>query len=158
MCFYSWAFFFLSAASFSSFPLSIVLVIRVISVCYSSFVITCFFNCSLTPINSASRRLACSWIWALARSSSEIWSYFWVNCCWRAYFCWRANLEMPFLLKIAPLGTGLSSFSALGNSGRHAASTFCYHSELNSIISFGKYPLFEQALRGGVVRASDCTL
>ena len=54
---------------------------------------------------------------------------------------------MPFLLKIAPLGTGLSSFSALGNGGRHAASTFCYHSELNSIISFEKYPLLERALR-----------
>ena len=49
---------------------------------------------------------------------------------------------MPLLLKIDPLGTGLSYFSALGNGGRHAASTFCYHSELDSIISFGKYPLF----------------
>ena len=53
---------------------------------------------------------------------------------------------MPFLVKIAPLGTGLSSFSALGNGGRHAASTFCYHSELDSIISFGKYPLFDHQL------------
>ena len=62
---------------------------------------------------------------------------------------------MPFLLKIAPLGTVLSCFSALGNVGRNAASTFYYHSELNSIISFGKYSLFERALRGGVVRAFD---
>ena len=62
---------------------------------------------------------------------------------------------MPFLLKIAPLGTVLSCFSALGNLGRNAGSTFYYHSELNSIISFGKYSLFERALRGGVVRAFD---
>ena len=50
---------------------------------------------------------------------------------------------------------GLSSFNALENGGRNAASTFYYHSELNSIISFGKYSLFERALRGGVVRAFD---
>ena len=54
---------------------------------------------------------------------------------------------LPFLVLGSAVGAPAQEiFHSDYYGGRHATSTFCYHSELNSIIWFGIYPLFDHQL------------